>query len=206
MTSTIRTSHRGTWKERGPVAVYSTACPWYGGWWECLIGLINMSLKKVHSRSRISLPVLQTLIVEVEAILNDRPLTHVSPDLKDAEPLTPANLLHGRWITSLPHEVLEEQDLNDPTYGSITDVVQRAQLQVFLLNQFQAHWKYEYLNSLREHHRTTGSNSQQIKPRDVVLMWNKSPRSTWKLAIVKELMSEGWTGACCLYQDITEEN
>ena len=152
--------------------------PWYSGWWEHLIGLTKMSLKKVLGRSRISLPVLQTLVVEVEAILNDRPLTHVSLDLKDAEPLTPAHLLHGRRITSLPHEVPEEQDLDDSIYGSITDVAQRVQLQAFLLNQFQARWKYEYLTSLREHHRTTGSNSQQIKPGDVVLMWDESLRST----------------------------
>ena len=130
---------------------------------------------------------LQTLVVEVEAILNDRPLTHVSLDLEDAEPLTPAHLLHGHRITALPHEVVEEQDLYDPTYGSITDVSQRAQLQAFLLNQFQARWKYEYSTSLREYHRTTGNNSQQIKPGDIVLMYDESPRSTWKLAIVEEL-------------------
>ena len=93
---------------------------------------------------------LQTLVVEVEAILNDRPLTHVSSDLEDTEPLIPAHLLHGHRITALPHEVVEEQDLNDPTYGSMTDVSQRAQLQAFLLNQFQARWKYEYLTSLRK--------------------------------------------------------
>ena len=67
--------------------------PWYGGWWERLISLTKMSLKKVLGRSRISLVVLQTLVVEVEAILNDRPLTHVSSDLEDAEPLTPAHLV-----------------------------------------------------------------------------------------------------------------
>jgi len=110
--------------------------PWYGGWWERLIGLTKMSLKKVLGRSKISLTVLQTLVVEVEAILNDQPLTHVSSDLDDNEPLTPAHLLHGHRITSLPHEYVEEQDLNDPTYGNNTDISQRAQLQAFLLNQF----------------------------------------------------------------------
>ena len=45
--------------------------PWYNGWWERLIGLTKISLKKVLGRSRVTLPVLQTLVVEVEAILND---------------------------------------------------------------------------------------------------------------------------------------
>ena len=68
---------------------------WYGGWWERQIGLSKISLKKALGRSRVNLPVLQTLVVEVEAILDDHPLTHVSPDPRDEEPLTPAHLLHG---------------------------------------------------------------------------------------------------------------
>lgn len=109
--------------------------------------------------------------------------------VEDAEPLTPAHLLHGHRVTSLPHEVVERQDLTDPTYGNETDVIQRANLQAFLLNQFQARWRYEYLTSLREYHRTTGNNNQQIKSGDIVLMYDESPRSTWKLVIVEELIS-----------------
>ena len=84
---------------------------------------------------------------------------------------------------------MDEQDLMDPTYGCATDVSQRAQRQALLLNQFQARWRYEYLTSLREHHRTTGNNSQRVKPGDVVLVYDDSPRNTWKLAIVEELMT-----------------
>ena len=88
---------------------------------------------------------------------------------------------HTKW--------LKKQDLTDPTYGNITDISQRAQLQAFLLNQFQARWIYEYLTSLRKYHRTTGNNNQKIKPGDILLMYDESPRSTWKLAIVKELIT-----------------
>ena len=41
---------------------------------------------------------LQTIIVEVEAMLNDHPLTYISSDISDPEPLTPAHLLYGRRI------------------------------------------------------------------------------------------------------------
>ena len=108
-----------------------------------------MSLKKVLGRSRVSLPVLQTLIVEVDTILNDRP---VSPDPADEESLTPAHLLHGHQIISLPHMRVEEQDLDDPTFGNLTDINRRAQLQSLLLNQFCSRWRHEYLTSLREYH------------------------------------------------------
>ena len=163
--------------------------PWYGGWWERLIGLTKMSLKKVLGRSRVTLTVLQTLVVEVETILNDRPLTHVSPDLNDPEPLTPAHLLHGHRIVSLPYEEVEEQELEDPTFGNFTDVNKQAQLQSFLLGQFRSRWRHEYLTSLREYHRASGSNRQQIKPGDVVLIHDdNSNRLNWRMAVIEELM------------------
>ena len=50
--------------------------PWYGGYWERLIGLTKAALKRVLGRAHISLPMLQMLVVKVEATLNDRQLTY----------------------------------------------------------------------------------------------------------------------------------
>jgi len=52
--------------------------PWYGGFWERLIGLTKMTLRKVLGKAFVTLPMLQTLIVEIEVVLNDRSLTHVT--------------------------------------------------------------------------------------------------------------------------------
>ena len=54
--------------------------PWYGGFWERLIGLTKNCIRKVLGRSFITLDELTTVIAEIEAILNDRPLTYVSTD------------------------------------------------------------------------------------------------------------------------------
>ena len=90
--------------------------PWYGGFWECLIGLTKTAIKKVLGRRHVPLSTLETIIVEIEAILNDRPLTFVPSDLGDPEPLTPAHLLHGRRITCLPHQQIDIDELTDPNY------------------------------------------------------------------------------------------
>jgi len=62
--------------------------PWFKSFWECLIGLTKVILKKVLGRSHISLPTLQTLIVEMEAVLNDWSLNYTPSDIGDAQPLT----------------------------------------------------------------------------------------------------------------------
>ena len=53
-----------------------------------------MAVKKTLGKIHINLATLQTIVVEVEAILNDCPLTYISNDITDPEPLTPAHL-HG---------------------------------------------------------------------------------------------------------------
>ena len=45
--------------------------PWFGGFWERLIRLTKSALKKILGRTRATLESLQTIVVEVEALLND---------------------------------------------------------------------------------------------------------------------------------------
>ena len=68
--------------------------PWFGGFWERLMGLTKLTLKKVLGRAFTTLNSLQTIIVEIEAILNDRPLTYVPTNSSDPDPITPAHLLY----------------------------------------------------------------------------------------------------------------
>ena len=57
-----------------------------------------------------------TLTVEIEAVLNGRPLTYLCADVTDPEPLTPSHLLYGWRITTLPHLEVEDDEMTDPTY------------------------------------------------------------------------------------------
>jgi len=94
--------------------------PWYGGFWERLIGLTKMTLKKVLGRTFISLTSLQTIVIEIEAVLNDRPITYMSSDVSDLEPLTPAHLLFGRRIIPLPYPATDGSEIDDSSYGKPT--------------------------------------------------------------------------------------
>jgi transposase InsO family protein len=163
--------------------------PWYGGFWERLVGLTKTSLKKVIGRASIDLVTLQTIVTEIEAILNDRPLTYVSSAIDDADPLTPSHLLYGRRITSLPHPDVDDDELTDPTYGNDTELQKNASRVALIIQHFWQRWKQEYLTSLRAFHGATGVNGNtKIKVGDVVQIHSDKKRLRWKLAVVESLI------------------
>ena len=51
--------------------IYPKKALWFRGYWERLINLTKMVVKKTLERANINLATLQTIVVEVEAILND---------------------------------------------------------------------------------------------------------------------------------------
>ena len=66
-------------------------------------------LKKSTGKNCLSYGELHTLVVEIEAVLNSRPLTYVaSEDIE--EPLTPSHRLVGYRILTLPDPPITEED------------------------------------------------------------------------------------------------
>ena len=74
---------------------------WWGGFFERMVGTVKRCLKKVIGKARLDYDELQTILIEVESIVNSRPLTYVYDEL-ESEPLTPSHLLYGRRLAVLP--------------------------------------------------------------------------------------------------------
>ena len=83
---------------------------------------------------------------------------------------------------------METDELSDPTFGDASQTHKRANVQAAILRDFQTRWRHEYLTSLREHHRTSGTNVQSVKNGDVVIVHDDTPRMMWKLAVIEELI------------------
>ena len=142
--------------------------PWYGRFWEHLIGLTKTAIKKVLGRRHVSLSTVETILVEIEAILNDRLLTFVSTELGDPEPLTPAHLLHGRRITCLPYQDVDIDELTDPTYRETSQLCKRARIQAIVLRTSRRGGA----TSISFHYRSTTRHRGRISKQSRKVMWS----------------------------------
>ena len=120
--------------------------------YERLIGVVKILIKKVLRRALISLPELQTLIKEVQPVVNDRPITFVYHDVNDPEPLTPSKLLYGFDITALPRPVVDPDELKDEDVNEHDQLNKALKRRSLLFQHFVQRFKSEYLASLRERH------------------------------------------------------
>ena len=51
--------------------------PWWGGWWKRLVASVKSALKRSLGKRPLSRQELETLLHEIEACINARPLTFV---------------------------------------------------------------------------------------------------------------------------------
>ena len=147
-----------------------------GGVWERIIRSIRKILRALLRQQVISDEMLQTLMSEIQGILNSRPLTPVSSDPKDLDPLTPNHLL------------LFKANPNLPPGSFCKDVYSKRrwkQVQ-YLADIFWKRWLKEYLPTLL-------MREKWINPRrcltsgDLVLIWYENvPRGNWPLGRIIE--------------------
>ena len=92
------------------------------------------SEEKTLGRTFITLKQFETVVTEIEAMLNDRPLAHISSNV---EPLTPSHLLYDRRIQPIPCPLDSPADLDDPDFlVSDTRIRQSVYMQGRLIQQF----------------------------------------------------------------------
>ena len=167
---------------------------WWGRFFERLIRSVKNCLKKVVGNSTLILDELSTVIVEVEAVLNSRPLTYIAAE-EIEEPLTPAHLLTERHLIGLPEAETVLEMNEDPEILVRSDrpsVTARMEHIQCLLKHFWKRWRDEYLVGLRDMHRfniTSGGRGCHIALGDIVLVHNEAyPRTYWRLGKVERLI------------------
>ena len=85
--------------------------PHFGGVWEIVVRSVKTVLRAILGNQCVNLDTLNTLLVEVESILNCRPLTSVNDHPDDLEPITPNHFLLGRASYNYPPGIFTNFDL-----------------------------------------------------------------------------------------------
>jgi len=142
-----------------------------GGVWERMIRSVRRVLGLLMKEQTLSDETLLTLMCEVESTLNSRPITVVSEDPSDMEPLTPNHLLMMRGS---PAPAINEVDRRD-TYRRRWKQVQ------YLSALFWRRWIREYLPALQQRHKWNDAKPN-LKVNDVVIVADETmPRNVWPI-------------------------
>lgn len=155
-----------------------------GGAWERLIGVARRILDGLlmkDGHTRLTHEVLSTLMAEVMAIMNARPLVPISYDAEIPEMLSPATLLTQK--ASVAPAPLGDFELDHLCK------VQWRQVQS-LADSFWKRWRVEYLATLQPRRKWT-TEKPDLQEGDIVLIKDvQANRNSWPLGrIVKAIPS-----------------
>ncbi|XP_065356116.1 uncharacterized protein LOC135950508 [Calliphora vicina] len=152
--------------------------PHFGGLWESAVKSTKTILVKNMSNAGVTYEELQTILVEVEAILNSRPIAPRSDDPNDGEALTPGHMLIGSSLLALPDENLE----NHKTISYL----KHWQMVTYLKQQFWTQWVRDYVLTLQQKAKWFKSSQNIQIGRLVIVHEDNIPPQQWLLArIVK---------------------
>lgn len=152
--------------------------PHFGGLWESAIRQVKHHLRRILSQTHLTFEEMTTCLIQIEAVLNSRPLTPLSPDPSDLSCLTPAHFLIGRPLISVPHPPITEKNISR---------LQRFERIEKLKQHFWQRFSHEYVSLLQQKVKWH-SSSGDLKLGTLVLVRDKNqPPLLWLMGRVTKL-------------------
>lgn len=153
--------------------------PHWGGIWEAGIKNAKHHLNRLVGNAQLTFEELSTVLCQIEAILNSRPLYPLSSDPLDFECLTPGHFLIGTSLTAYPDKNLTEVKENRLSFWQRCSQMQQA---------FWKKWSVDYLNRLQNRPKWLYT-SKNLKENDLVLLREDNvPPLYWPRARIIEAL------------------
>ena len=163
------------------------ASPWWGGFYERLVKSVKLSLRKVLGKAILTFEELQTVLCEIEAVINGRPLVYQSED-EMQEVITPFNLMFGRNL--LNKSVSADLD----NIGIEVNCKKRMKYLLTIIEHYWNRFRHVYFFELRQQHLyrkpKDANNEMKLTVGDTVLICDdkKVPRSLWSMGRIEKLI------------------
>jgi hypothetical protein len=159
------------WKFNPPAA------PHFGGLWEAGVKSVKNHLKRTIT-GILTYEEFSTLLTQIEACLNSRPLCATSTLPGEDSTLTPGHFLTGAPLLALP-----DSDIRDANPNRLTRW-RHLQRQ---LQHFWQRWRSEYLSTLQPRKKWFSNSDDILREGDLVLLCDGSSPTTWPMAVVTAL-------------------
>lgn len=154
------------------------SAPHFGGTWEREIRTLKNALQVTVGTQSVSEEVLRTVLVEIEAILNSKPLGYTSSDIADPDPITSNLLLMGRPDTALPQVVYADTELLTRRQWRQSQVI---------ADHFWARFIKDYLPSLQARQKWQRDTPDLITGTTVMIIDPQLPRGLWPVGQITEV-------------------
>ena len=149
-----------------------------------MVGLTKRVLHKMLGRARLKFDVLKEVLLDVEVVLNNRPLGYIEEDVQ-LPILTPNMIIHGVGITIPDESIYDDPDINEPLTSRLAKKLRRCRDSIW------CRWRDEYLRALRDRHHITKGATISPSIGDIVLIKDEEKnRGKWKLGVVTKLVQK----------------
>ena len=145
---------------------------------EAGIKSVKFHLRRIIGEQVLAFEELDTVLVQIEAVLNSRPLCPLSSDPNDLLPLTP-----GHFLTMAPLSCIPDADLSSLSVNRLD----RWQLLMHFHQVFWKRWHTEYLHTLQQRGKWLKEGGQIQPGVLVVIKDDLSPPLQWRMARVKSV-------------------
>lgn len=151
--------------------------PNFGGLWEAGVKSTKFHLKRVIGDSTLTFEEMTTLLNQIEACLNSRPISQLPNNPNDPMPLTPGHFLIGEPLVTVP-----DRDYLDLNVGSL----RRWQVTQRMLQDFWRRWSNEYLVHMLQRYKWTKRTPEPGIGDIVLVKEDNLPPARWLLGKVVE--------------------
>ncbi|XP_058447612.1 uncharacterized protein LOC131427994 [Malaya genurostris] len=146
--------------------------PHFGGLWEAGIKSFKYHFRRIMGCKAFTMDQFVTVVTQIEAILNSRPLTPLSDDPQDISALTPGHFLIGEPLFSIQEPDLIE--LNTNRLSRLQDMKRSVQ-------DLWKRWSRDYLSQLQQRSKWKQATTDVRVGQLVLLKQENMPPLQWPL-------------------------